>query len=143
MREGCSGLAPATKHGTDCIAGLPTKRLGHSQALLPNGQVLIVSGINGGQLGGGQVPTCTTSCQLADPAKQHVCTDRRVGSYNRAVPDHRARVARRLRAAQRQRVGGRRFVATIASIALNGEMISTRFCNAWDAATGLWPFRTV
>ncbi len=59
---------PATGTWTP-IADMADDRAGHSQTLLPSGQVLILSGINGGasDLWGGQVPTFTASCEIYDP----------------------------------------------------------------------------
>jgi hypothetical protein len=49
---------------------MAARRAGHSQTKLPDGRVLVVSGINGGWAGpsgGGQIPTYTPSCEVFDP----------------------------------------------------------------------------
>src|SRR4029077_6312562 len=56
------------------LPNMASRRLGHSQTKLPDGRVLVVSGIFGGYTGSpygnqypGQVPRYTTSCEIFDP----------------------------------------------------------------------------
>jgi hypothetical protein len=63
---------PATNAWTP-LPNMASSRAGHSQTVLNDGRVLVVSGISGGQFvsGGstpGQVPVFTASCELFDPS---------------------------------------------------------------------------
>jgi hypothetical protein len=128
---------------------LPTmasKRLGHSQTKLADGRVLVTSGIFGGysgQLGGGQVPRYTASCEVFDPATNTFAPTAPLNHLEPVFGTPTAYVGRAYHGAtllpngRVLLVGG--FVAQIAFPGFqNDETFASSFTDSWDPVTGAW-----
>jgi hypothetical protein len=127
---------------------MASRRLGHTQTVLQDGRVLIVSGIFGGYGGAnpvqgpGQIPLYTTSCEIFDPATNTFAATAQLLHPVPGVPAahwngrafHGASV---LPSGDVLVTGG--LVAGISGLGhVNDETINTAFTDVWHIATGTW-----
>jgi hypothetical protein len=126
------------------LPNMASRRLGHTQTVLQDGRVLIVSGIFGGyggsqpSQGPGQIPQYTTSCEIFDPSTN---TFTPTGALVRIMPLAGNYNGRAFHGASLLPNGDVLVTGGLAAKPPgfgNDETVVTGFTDIWQAASGAW-----